>query len=252
MTSKVQILSDSQNRFIPGELVDFQQVLKINSSFVKASDWVSFWRSSAFFFKEKNTFDKSFFLKKKTNWFLRKKEDHNGLKLSTSVQGINERFYSQGEYCSELLPSQGYKRVFEVNKEGWSKSPSVVESQKNTPRFNQNDVHQREELSITNKIEFVPCILGITRASLEADSFISAASFQETTRVLTNAALEQKIDYLRGLKEKVILGDLIPAGTGSTLSSKLVQPLFKLLLQTNLKKVLREQSVPRPISSRIQ
>jgi DNA-directed RNA polymerase subunit beta' len=62
-----------------------------------------------------------------------------------------------------------------------------------------------------------PILLGITRASLRTDSFISAASFQETTRVLTEAAVQGKIDHLRGLKENVIIGRLIPAGTGSSL-----------------------------------
>ncbi|MEE3234047.1 MAG: DNA-directed RNA polymerase subunit beta' [Candidatus Latescibacterota bacterium] len=60
-----------------------------------------------------------------------------------------------------------------------------------------------------------PILLGITRASLRTDSFISAASFQETTRVLTEAAVQGKVDQLRGLKENVIIGRLIPAGTGS-------------------------------------
>ena len=59
-----------------------------------------------------------------------------------------------------------------------------------------------------------PLLLGITKASLATDSFISAASFQETTRVLTEASISGKIDYLRGLKENVIMGRLIPAGTG--------------------------------------
>jgi DNA-directed RNA polymerase subunit beta' len=59
-----------------------------------------------------------------------------------------------------------------------------------------------------------PLLLGITKASLSTDSFISAASFQETTRVLTDAAISGKVDYLRGLKENVIMGRLIPAGTG--------------------------------------
>ena len=57
-------------------------------------------------------------------------------------------------------------------------------------------------------------LLGITKASLSTDSFISAASFQETTRVLTEAAIMGKRDDLRGLKENVIVGRLIPAGTG--------------------------------------
>jgi DNA-directed RNA polymerase subunit beta' len=59
-----------------------------------------------------------------------------------------------------------------------------------------------------------PLMLGITKASLSTESFISAASFQETTKVLTQAAIEGKVDYLRGLKENVIMGRLIPAGTG--------------------------------------
>ncbi|MCL4813423.1 MAG: DNA-directed RNA polymerase subunit beta', partial [Vicinamibacteraceae bacterium] len=59
-----------------------------------------------------------------------------------------------------------------------------------------------------------PLLLGITRASLSTDSFISAASFQETTRVLTEASISGKVDYLRGLKENVTMGRLIPAGTG--------------------------------------
>jgi len=61
---------------------------------------------------------------------------------------------------------------------------------------------------------FEPLLLGITKASLSTESFISAASFQETTKVLTEAAINGKIDHLRGLKENVIIGHLIPAGTG--------------------------------------
>jgi DNA-directed RNA polymerase subunit beta' len=59
-----------------------------------------------------------------------------------------------------------------------------------------------------------PLILGITKASLSTDSFISAASFQETTKVLTDASIAGAVDFLRGLKENVIMGRLIPAGTG--------------------------------------
>jgi len=82
---------------------------------------------------------------------------------------------------------------------------------------------ERSEALITNdalraegkrEAEFEPVLLGITKASLSTDSFISAASFQETTRVLTEAAIMGKRDDLRGLKENVIVGRLIPAGTG--------------------------------------
>ena len=73
-----------------------------------------------------------------------------------------------------------------------------------------------QTMSITGgaPAQYTPVLLGITKASLNTDSFISAASFQETTRVLTEAAIEGKSDWLRGLKENVIIGRLIPAGTG--------------------------------------
>ncbi len=64
------------------------------------------------------------------------------------------------------------------------------------------------------KATFNPLLLGITKVSLSTDSWISAASFQETTKVLTEAAINSKIDHLRGLKENIIMGRLIPAGTG--------------------------------------
>jgi DNA-directed RNA polymerase subunit beta' len=63
-----------------------------------------------------------------------------------------------------------------------------------------------------------PVLQGITKASLQTNSFISAASFQETTRVLTEASVSGKVDTLTGLKENVIVGRLIPAGTGSVIA----------------------------------
>jgi hypothetical protein len=67
---------------------------------------------------------------------------------------------------------------------------------------------------LMKKIQYEPLVLGITKASLEVESFLSAASFQQTTRVLSKAAMGRKKDFLKGLKENVILGNLIPAGTG--------------------------------------
>jgi DNA-directed RNA polymerase subunit beta' len=64
------------------------------------------------------------------------------------------------------------------------------------------------------KANYVPILLGITKAALNNPSFISAASFQETTRVLTKAAIEGRCDWLRGLKENIVIGQLIPSGTG--------------------------------------
>jgi len=69
-------------------------------------------------------------------------------------------------------------------------------------------------------VQYKPTLSGITKASLNTDSFISAASFQETTRVLTEAAIEGRSDWLRGLKENVIIGRLIPAGTGFSVNEE--------------------------------
>ena len=86
-----------------------------------------------------------------------------------------------------------------------------------------------------------PVILGITKSSLETDSFLSAASFQETTRVLTDASIKGKVDYLKGLKENVILGKLIPAGTGAKQYSELEIQLEKDYLYDDASEVLENQ-----------
>jgi len=77
--------------------------------------------------------------------------------------------------------------------------------------FEENDMVQAEA---GTPATFSPVLQGITRASLSTESFLSAASFQETTKVLAKAAVEGKVDHLRGLKENLIMGNLIPAGTG--------------------------------------
>jgi DNA-directed RNA polymerase subunit beta' len=77
--------------------------------------------------------------------------------------------------------------------------------------------------------EAQPVLLGITKASLETESFLSAASFQDTTRVLTEAATRSKVDYLRGFKENVIMGHIIPAGTGFDYHRKVrIKPLVEI------------------------
>ena len=81
-------------------------------------------------------------------------------------------------------------------------------------RFRFSDENARVAAEDGEPSQAEPLLLGITKASLSTDSFISAASFQETTRVLTEAAISGRVDYLRGLKENVIMGRLIPAGTG--------------------------------------
>ena len=86
----------------------------------------------------------------------------------------------------------------------------------------------------------LPIMLGITKSSLETDSFLSAASFQETTRVLTDAAIRGKIDGLKGLKENVIIGKLIPAGTGATEYSNIDIALEKQFMESDPSETLEE------------
>nr|YP_009397438.1 RNA polymerase b''''-subunit [Dasyclonium flaccidum]ARW66624.1 RNA polymerase b''''-subunit [Dasyclonium flaccidum] len=90
------------------------------------------------------------------------------------------------------------------------------------------------------KVSYYPILLGITKASLNTDSFISAASFQETTKVLTEAAISGKLDWLRGLKENVIIGRLIPAGTGFNTynTQKINQNLYTYVNEINNDKLL--------------
>ena len=86
-----------------------------------------------------------------------------------------------------------------------------------------------------------PVLLGITKASLETDSFLSAASFQETTRILTDAAIHGKVDHLDGLKENVIIGKLIPAGTGAKKYRKTDYTLEMDLLDEEPLEVLEQE-----------
>jgi DNA-directed RNA polymerase subunit beta' len=85
-------------------------------------------------------------------------------------------------------------------------------------RLELEEINERLEAEGKKPAVGVPVLLGITKASLQTRSFISAASFQETTRVLTEASVNGKVDTLEGLKENVIVGSLIPAGTGAMIS----------------------------------
>lgn len=84
-----------------------------------------------------------------------------------------------------------------------------------------NQINQEMIAKKKKPAQAKPILLGLTKASLSTDSFIAAASFQETTKVLTESAIQGKIDYLRGLKENVVIGRLIPAGTGTPIYNKI-------------------------------
>ena len=109
----------------------------------------------------------------------------------------------------ELIISQMLKKV-KIEDSG--DTPFLVGEQIDKIKFKK--VNEEVLKKKGKPAQATPLLLGITKVSLTTESFISAASFQETTRVLTEAAASGKIDFLRGLKENVIVGHLIPAGTG--------------------------------------
>jgi DNA-directed RNA polymerase subunit beta' len=94
-----------------------------------------------------------------------------------------------------------------------------------------------------------PVLLGITKASLQTRSFVSAASFQETTRVLTEAAVSGKADLLEGLKENVIVGRLIPAGTGASITTaKLVAAKRDELILEERRRQAETAAISAPVA----
>jgi len=109
----------------------------------------------------------------------------------------------------EVISRQMLRKV-EITDQGSSKFLNGEQAER------QRVIEENAKLVSRNELpaQFDPVLLGITKASLATESFISAASFQETTRVLTEAAVRGTSDGLRGLKENVIVGRLIPAGTG--------------------------------------
>ncbi len=131
------------------------------------------------------------------------------------VDEVQRVYRSQGVDIAdkhvEVIVRQMTKKV-KIEESGDTKFlPGELTEIKNVEAENQKMKELQADIA---PAEYSPVLLGITKASLNTESFISAASFQETTRVLTEAAVEGKKDQLRGLKENVIIGRLIPAGTG--------------------------------------
>lgn len=122
---------------------------------------------------------------------------------------------NRNELIEENERIKNYVVITNVGDSDWDEGDVV--SKKEFAKFNRllkEEGRNPAKARTARPAQFTEMLLGITRASLNTESFISAASFQETTRVLTDAAAAGKVDYLRGLKENVIMGRLIPAGTG--------------------------------------
>jgi DNA-directed RNA polymerase subunit beta' len=118
-------------------------------------------------------------------------------------------------------------------------------------RLEFDDINEALREEGKEEAKAVPVLLGITKASLQTRSFISAASFQETTRVLTEAAVNGKTDTLEGLKENVIVGRLIPAGTGGTMTRlrQIAHKRDELILEEETKRAAAAARVALPAMS---
>ena len=154
------------------------------------------------------------------------------------VNEVQEVYRLQGVVINdkhiEVIVRQMLKKV-EIKNPGDSKYLIGEIIDKNElDEENKNLIKNRKNPAIVERV-----LLGITKASLQTNSFISAASFQETTRVLTDAAIKGKIDKLKGLKENVIVGRLVPAGTGT------VKNKWNNLAKEKDKKYLSEKVVDK-------
>ena len=129
------------------------------------------------------------------------------------IKEVQKVYRSQGvEICDkhiEIIVKQMLQKVVVIDEGGTELLPGTFISKPELLKVIKDCLQKGVKTPVVK-----PVILGITRASLKADSFLSAASFQETTRVLTEAAIRGKVDKLEGLKENIIIGGLIPAGTG--------------------------------------
>ena len=158
------------------------------------------------------------------------------------VDGIQEVYRLQGVSINdkhiEVILNQMLRKVVIIEP---GDSEFIIGEQAEYSKVKETNLALREDKKA--EIVFERILLGITKASLATESFISAASFQETTRVLTEAATTGRIDHLRGLKENVVVGRLIPAGSGlAKLTSEVenVEEEFEIDLEKALSEALNE------------
>ena len=130
------------------------------------------------------------------------------------LKEVQHTYRSQGVDISdkhiEVIASRMINKIRIVDGGGTNLLPGILVNM-----YEFTDTNKEAILNGKKPASGRPVLLGITKAALETDSFLSAASFQETTRILTDAAIRGKVDHLTGMKENVIVGKLIPAGTGS-------------------------------------
>ena len=141
----------------------------------------------------------------------------------------------------EVMVNQMMRKVVVIDGQETGISPGVQMNIETMQEINTNALMEGK-----NPARYRPILLGISKASVETESFLSAASFQETTKVLTDAAIKSKIDPLMGLKENVIVGNKIPAGTGSKLhresTDRVIELAKELKLEREERNIIEEEN----------
>lgn len=165
------------------------------------------------------------------------------------LKEVKKVYQSQGIEISdkhiEVMIKQMLRKVVVTDGRDTHMSAGVQISLPNITNLNKKAL-----LSGRRPATFKPVLLGISKSSVETDSFLSAASFQETTKVLTDASIKGKVDHLLGLKENVIIGKKIPAGTGSHAERESTTQIIALAAQMKdareevNRRLMEEQSLP--------
>lgn len=157
------------------------------------------------------------------------------------LKEVKKVYASQGIDISdkhiEVMIRQMLRKVVVVEGNGTNLNPGVQISLPEMTKINRNALLSGKQPAV-----FSPVLLGISKASVETDSFLSAASFQETTKVLTEAAIKGKKDYLMGLKENVIIGKLIPAGTGCNADRETSRQIEELAAELRAERISRSSN----------
>jgi DNA-directed RNA polymerase subunit beta' len=213
---RVEEMLEARNGNIEVALVTKNDITKINKKFVKIGMSI----------KNKTNFNLHSLLEIYFDYYIKiipiYNSNYRSLKkiqglILTSIQSV---YQSQGVTISdkhlEVIIKQMTNKVKIIDK---GDTPLLANELINLHQIKY--INKAIEKVNKNPANYTPVLLGITRASLNTESFISAASFQETARVLTQSAIEGKIDWLKGLKENIIIGKLIPAGTGFNKSNNI-------------------------------
>nr|WLG71277.1 RNA polymerase beta'' subunit [Chlorophyceae sp. KF-2023a] len=222
MTAKVRVLDGGEAGFFPGELIDLDLIEKLHQSFCLNKPISAIYTLPNYSHHSRSKSEGRSFLRepKVTTLADAKKivgDPATGCNPPKQrKKSLNSLNYTKSEHLllNLNLTNGGFSRF-----RSGAPTGKQTEAKGKKSRSLKHSTQRSIRTTIQSKIRYEPQILGITRSSLESKSFIAASSFQQTSKILSRAAIERQKDFLRGLKESIIVGNLIPVGTGYFISS---------------------------------